>query len=173
MRHAVRIAAFALACSPLFALSACGSEEIGIAKSDTTYYKGALIFSQRCAGCHTLDVAGTQGSAVHAKDKEITDGPNFNQRVETHQNVLYALRNGGFSGKIMPQNLVTGAEADQVADFLAKYAGKDAKNPAAPAQAAAGADAEPTTNANPGDGGGSTDAPSATTLPSLAPDTTQ
>jgi hypothetical protein len=102
---------------------------------------------------------------VHAKDKEITDGPNFNQRVETHQNVLYALRNGGFSGKIMPQNLVTGAEADQVADFLAKYAGKDAKNPAAPTQADDGADAQPATESNPGEGGGSTNVPTTTPSP--------
>lgn len=131
MRHAVRIAAFALGCSSLLALSACGEREIGLAKSNPDY-KGALIFSQRCAGCHSLDVAGTEGSARLAKDKEQTDGPNFNQRREVQANVLYALRNGGFSGKIMPQNLVTGDEAVEVAAFLAKYAGADAKNPAAP-----------------------------------------
>lgn len=138
MRLAVRIAALALSSSSLLALSACGSESIGLAQNDP-YYKGAEIFAQRCAGCHTLDVSGTQGSATKAKDKEITDGPNFNQRVETEANVLYALRNGGFSGKIMPQNIVTGAEADEVARFLAKFAGKDAKNPAAPKRAPVGA----------------------------------
>ena len=131
MRHAVRIAALAVSCSSLLALSACGSESVGLAQSDP-YYKGAEIFAQRCAGCHTLDVSGTQGSSTSAKDKEITDGPNFNQRVETEANVLYALRNGGFSGKIMPQNIVTGAEAEEVARFLAKFAGRDAANPAAP-----------------------------------------
>ncbi len=147
MRHAVRIAAFAFVCSPLLALSACGSEEISVSKSDP-YYKGAEIFDQRCSGCHSLSVVGAHGSNIKASDKEITDGPNFNQRKETEANVLYALRNGGFSGKIMPQNLVTGAEAQAVARFLAKNAGKDAKNPAAPTRSAAPEDATtPTTPA--------------------------
>jgi hypothetical protein len=38
-------------------------------------------------------------------------------------NVLYAIRNGGFSGAIMPENIVVGRDADDVAAFLAKYAG--------------------------------------------------
>lgn len=131
MRHAARIAAFAFVCSPLLALSACGSQEISLSKSDP-YYEGAQIFDQRCSGCHSLDVVGAHGSNIKASDKEITDGPNFNQRHETEANVLYALRNGGFSGKIMPQNLVTGAEAEAVAKFLAANAGKEAKTPAGP-----------------------------------------
>lgn len=131
MRLAARIAAFAVGLSSVFALTACGSEEVGLSK-DNPNYQGAVIFSERCAGCHTLDIAGTQGSSTTAKDKEITDGPNFNQRKETVANVLYALENGGFSGKVMPQNLVTGEEARQVAEFLAKYAGKDANTPVSP-----------------------------------------
>lgn len=131
MRLAPRLTAFAIGCCSLFALSACGSQEIGIAKS-SPYYKGAELFDQRCAGCHSLDITGAHGSAVKASDKEPSDGPNFNQRKETRENVLYALRNGGFSGAVMPQNLATGEDAEAIADFLAKYAGKDAKVPAAP-----------------------------------------
>jgi cytochrome c5 len=135
MRHAARFAAFAVGCSSLFALSACGSQQIGIAKS-SPYYKGAELFDERCSGCHTLDVVGAHGSSVKASDKEPSDGPNFNQRKETRENVLYALRNGGFSGAVMPQNLATGDDAEALADFLAKYAGKDAKVSAAPASEA-------------------------------------
>lgn len=152
MRHAVRMTAALVGCSSLLALSACGSETIAIAESDP-YYKGAEIFAQRCSGCHTLSVAGAQGSNIKASDKETTDGPNFDQRVETEANVLYALRNGGFSGKIMPQNIVTGDEAQAVARFLAKYAGSEAKNPAAPKKSADPVDEEPTT---PVEGGAST-----------------
>jgi hypothetical protein len=39
-------------------------------------------------------------------------------------NVLYAIRNGGFSGAIMPENIVVGQDANDVAAFLSKYAGK-------------------------------------------------
>jgi hypothetical protein len=37
--------------------------------------------------------------------------------------VLYAIRNGGFSGAIMPENIVVGKDAQAVAEFLAKYSG--------------------------------------------------
>jgi mono/diheme cytochrome c family protein len=133
MRHPARIAALVTICSSLLALSACGSEPVAVAK-DSPYYAGAEIFAARCAGCHTLNVAGTQGSAIKASDKEITDGPNFNARGETESNIHYALRNGGFSGKIMPQNIVTGKDADEVAAFLAHYAGKDAPRAPAPSR---------------------------------------
>jgi len=36
------------------------------------------------------------------------------------------LHNGGFSGAIMPQNIVVGQEAQEVAQFLAKYSGLQA-----------------------------------------------
>ena len=87
---------------------------------------GAQLFQDRCSGCHTLDAAGTEGSAVKAGDKEHTDGPNFNDRREDVDGVLYAIRNGGFSGAVMPENIVTGQDAENVAAFLAKYAGRNA-----------------------------------------------
>ena len=93
---------------------------------------GALIFNDRCSGCHTLETAGTQGSAVNVRDRERTDGPNFNTRAETVDAVLYAIRNGGFSGAIMPENIVVGDEARKVAEYLAKYAGRDAEKPVSP-----------------------------------------
>jgi mono/diheme cytochrome c family protein len=109
-------------------LAACGSE--GISSSVTPqYHQGAVLFADRCGGCHTLDAAGTQGTSVNKKDRERVDGPNLNKRRETVPCTLYAIRNGGFSGAIMPQNIVTGAEAQQVAAFVAKYAGQDAKIP--------------------------------------------
>ena len=43
-----------------------------------------------------------------SRDRERTDGPNFNIRRECVEHVLYAIRNGGFSGAIMPQNIVVG-----------------------------------------------------------------
>ena len=37
--------------------------------------------------------------------------------------MLFAIRNGGFSGAIMPVNIVVGEEAEAVADFLSEYSG--------------------------------------------------
>ncbi len=104
-------------------LSACGSEGISVPK-DSADYRGAVLFSQRCAGCHTLSAAGTQGSA----NRNVrVQGPNLDQRKETPDDVLFAIRNGGFSGGIMPANVVTGREANQVAAFVSKYAGQETK----------------------------------------------
>jgi len=109
-------------------LAACGTEGISVPKSDPAY-RGAVLFSERCAGCHTLTAAGTQGSANRAVRVQ---GPNLNQRVETYRDVIFAIRNGGFSGAIMPQNIVTGHDATEVARFVSKYAGQNAQNPVEP-----------------------------------------
>ena len=116
-------------------LSACGSEQIDLDPGDQAnarIKKGAELFSDRCAGCHTLGEAGAQGSAVNVDDRERVDGPNFNTRPEDRESILYAIRNGGFSGAIMPENIVVGEDAEAVADFLAKYAGREAEKPATP-----------------------------------------
>jgi len=115
-------------------LSACGGsfgqEGIAVSKSDPNY-EGAELFATHCSGCHTLSAAGTQGSGNRG---ERTQGPNLNQRTETYDDVLFAIQNGGFSGAIMPQNIVVGEEAKAVAKFVAKYAGEDAESSPRPGQ---------------------------------------
>lgn len=92
------------------------------------YRAGAKLFVERCSGCHNLGIVGAEGGALEVRDRERPDGPNFNVRREDKASILYALRNGGFSGAIMPQDIVVGKEAEQVADFLAQYAGKSSKD---------------------------------------------
>jgi mono/diheme cytochrome c family protein len=113
-----------LACAVVF--GACGSQEIKVAK-DSGYYQGAVLFRDHCSGCHTLATVGATGSASTIGNRVRTNGPNFNIRKENPEQVLYAIRNGGFSGAIMPQNIVVGEEAQQVANFLAAYSGKQAQ----------------------------------------------
>ena len=98
----------------------CGTQGIQVPANDPTH-EGAEIFSERCSGCHTLTPAGTQGTANRSQRQQ---GPNLDQRTETMADVIYAIRNGGFSGAIMPQNIVVGADAQKVAAFVAKYAGQ-------------------------------------------------
>jgi mono/diheme cytochrome c family protein len=103
-------------------MAACGEEGIELAQDDPDY-AGAHIFQQHCSGCHTLSAAGTQGSAVRVNSREYKDGPNFDQRQETKDQVLYAIQNGGFSSGPMPQDIVVGEDAEKVAAFVAKYSG--------------------------------------------------
>ncbi len=105
-------------------ISACGTQKIKVPKSNPQLYHGAVLFSERCAGCHTLYAAATHGSAPNVRTAAAISGPNFNVRCERPiDRVLYAIANGGFSGAYMPQNIVVGQDAVDVAKFVSKYAG--------------------------------------------------
>jgi mono/diheme cytochrome c family protein len=120
-------------------LTACGQHGIQLSakRADSPNVKrGAQLFAQRCSGCHTLSAAGTEGSSTSKKYLERTDGPNFDQRREQVDQVLYAIRNGGFSGAIMPQNIVVGQDAQAVAEFVAAYSGTKVTRPKGPARPA-------------------------------------
>ena len=127
MRPVLVIAA---AVAATLALAACGSEGISLSEDDE-HYRGAELFAERCSGCHSLDAAGSVGSANRVLRNQ---GPNLNERIESSEDVLYAIRNGGFSGAIMPQNIVVGDDAEAVADFVAEYAGTDSDRPERPEQ---------------------------------------
>ena len=120
-----------------FMVSGCGTEKVSVPKSDpaigvtsadyNTDLAAAQLFNQRCGGCHTLSYAGTFGSGQNPRTYEAINGPNFNERCERPvERVLYAIENGGFSGAYMPQNIVVGKQAREVAMFVAKFAGRDA-----------------------------------------------
>ena len=114
------------ACAGAVALVAGCGGRIEVPKQDAALHHGAVLFNQRCSGCHTLAAADARGSkpAGQAKPGERTDGPNFNVRRESRADVLFAIRNGGFSGAIMPANVVVGRQADDVALFVSRYAGR-------------------------------------------------
>ena len=116
------VLAFTAAAAAALVLAACGTEGISVSQGDPAH-RGAVLFAERCSGCHTLTPAGTQGTANRAVRVQ---GPNLDQRAESLDDVLFAIRNGGFSGAIMPQNIVTGDDATRVAEFVSKYAGSEA-----------------------------------------------
>jgi mono/diheme cytochrome c family protein len=136
----VKRAAWGTLFATLFAFSAaivlaagCGSE--GVEVND----RGAQLFAERCAGCHTLKAAGTEGTISGQRPT----GPNLNKRKLSKDDALFAIRNGGFSGAIMPQNIVVGDDAEAVAEFLAKYAGSEAKGPPTPEGSGTGNESTP------------------------------
>ena len=116
-----RALAAALLAGALF--TGCQQEKLEVdADADK---QGAELFAERCSGCHTLSAASAQGSKPEGQVSggERTNGPNFNTRHVAKDDALFAIRNGGFSGAIMPANIVVGEEADRVAEFLDKYSG--------------------------------------------------
>jgi mono/diheme cytochrome c family protein len=124
------IAAACAAAACAVALGACGEQSIAVKEpTGTPVHNGAELFLTHCSGCHTLSAATARGSTPQGEvnDKERTDGPNLDYRREDVDSVLFAIRNGGFSGAIMPANVVVGEQAQQVADFVSKYAGSKAE----------------------------------------------
>jgi cytochrome c6 len=76
--------------------------------------EGKLIFTQSCGTCHVLKDAGTQGQV----------GPPLDTIKPNKSRVLAAIKNGGTGSGAMPANLVSGKEAEAVADYVSSVAGK-------------------------------------------------
>jgi mono/diheme cytochrome c family protein len=68
-------------------------------------------FASTCGACHTLAAAGTTG----------TVGPNLDDLKPDQATVQAAINSGPGA---MPANLLTGAQAQQVASFVATSAGR-------------------------------------------------
>ena len=105
-------------------LAGCQTQEIEV--DSPADEKGAELFSERCSGCHTLGSASSEGSKPEGQVSggERTNGPSFETRKVQKDDVLFAIRNGGFSGAVMPANIVVGEDAEAVAEFLEKYSGR-------------------------------------------------
>ena len=116
----------AIACAAAAGLLAACGGEIEVPEDEPVAHRGAVLFNERCSGCHSLDAANAYGSKPEGQLQggERTNGPDFNVRTESRADVLFAIRNGGLSGAIMPANIVVGEDAELVADFLAEYSGK-------------------------------------------------
>lgn len=94
------------------ALAGCGAGDDGGGGGST----GRELFAARCGSCHTLQAAGTTGRI----------GPSFDELKVTEPIVLRTVKDPPTP---MPPNLVTGADAEKVAAFLASESGKDAVTP--------------------------------------------
>ena len=120
----------ALCCAALAVLAVgCGEGKIEVPKQQAGEHRGAQLFNTHCSGCHSIDAANAYGSKPEGQIQpgERTNGPNFNVRHVKKADALFAIRNGGFSGAIMPANVVVGKDAQLVADFLDRYSGKKKK----------------------------------------------
>jgi sulfite dehydrogenase len=73
----------------------------------------AVLFRDTCGSCHTLQAAGTQG----------TIGPDLDTLQPSREQVLAAIANGGTGTGTMPAGLLTGADAETTADYVATSAG--------------------------------------------------
>jgi hypothetical protein len=76
---------------------------------------GRELFGQHCAICHTLAAANAVGKV----------GPNLDILQPPKSLVLTTIQNGlSIGAGTMPQGIVVGKQAQNVADFVSKVAGK-------------------------------------------------
>jgi mono/diheme cytochrome c family protein len=101
--------------------------QVGGMKLTSAEKTGRELFGQHCAFCHTLAAANAIGKV----------GPNLDTLQPAESLVLHTILNGCLqnppSGSsetclgngTMPANILQGQQADQVAKFVAKVAGKE------------------------------------------------
>jgi mono/diheme cytochrome c family protein len=79
------------------------------------FNKGKTLFRQTCWSCHTLKAIGSQG----------VTGPNLDTiGTVTNQRVLNAIRIGGTGDGRMPAGLLGGSNAQAVATYVSRVAGR-------------------------------------------------
>ena len=90
---------------------------------------GQSLFQTNCGGCHTLYAAGTDGNFAPNLDELLapTGTPADEEAIETIKGrVLNAIEHGVDSPTTpgrMPAGILSDAQADEVAEFVAQTAG--------------------------------------------------
>jgi mono/diheme cytochrome c family protein len=83
--------------------------------ASTTFDQGRELFREACWNCHTLKAAGAQG----------VTGPNLDESGPMPKaRVLEAIEMGGTGSGRMPPHIYTGAEAEEVAEYVSEVAGR-------------------------------------------------
>lgn len=117
---------------PVWAFNASGDPDKGSRSVPADLKTGKTLFATNCGTCHTLYAAGTDGNFGPNLDTLLAPsgpptGPTAEQTINaTKGRVLSAIENGVDSttpGR-MPAGIMTGQQADEVADFVAHVAGE-------------------------------------------------
>jgi hypothetical protein len=103
------------------------SNQIGGIKLNSVQRRGRELFGEHCAVCHTLAAANAEGKV----------GPNLDTLKPPQSLVLHTIENGCLPNPpsnspenclgqgVMPAQVVQGRDAQNVASFVAKVAGKE------------------------------------------------
>ncbi len=110
------IALFGLIVPAIVLTSDQASAGPGGTKLSAELKEGREAFAERCAQCHTLEDAGAVGRV----------GPDLDVLAPTEGLTIDAIEKGRARGQgLMPSQLVEGPEAEAVAAYVAKVAGRN------------------------------------------------
>jgi mono/diheme cytochrome c family protein len=107
---------------PAWAISREGGGDASPQSVPANLEGGKELFVTNCGSCHTLYKAGTDGIVGPNLDELLAPPSPSPPAAETIQpRVLSAVENG-VGGK-MPKGILTGPQAEEVAEFVARVAG--------------------------------------------------
>jgi mono/diheme cytochrome c family protein len=108
---------------PTWAITTEGTESAAPEEVPSSLQAGKDLFITNCGACHTLSKAGTDGVIGPDLD-ELLAPPSASppDPATIKPRVLSAVNNG--VGGRMPRGVVSGQQADEVANFVAQVAGQ-------------------------------------------------
>jgi mono/diheme cytochrome c family protein len=115
---------------PIWAFRSRADDNTGPREVPANLQAGKRLFNINCGTCHTLYAAGTDGNFAPNLDTLLspTGPPTDKSTIKaTKQRVLNAIENGVDSSTTsgrMPAGILSGEQADEVAEFVANEAGK-------------------------------------------------
>ena len=128
-------AAICIVVIPYFAFAKEGDEESATVEVAASDDEAKDLFANTCGYCHTLAAAG--GDGVVGPDLDDLLAPTGTNSAESfegnYSRVLNAIECGiPPGGGRMPKGILIGQEAEDVAAFVAAYAGQIGKGPTVP-----------------------------------------
>jgi len=124
--------AFLAVLIPLWAFSADGDSEGGRRGVTADLEEGKELFQTNCGTCHSLYAAGTDGNFGPDLDAQLAPtgppvGAAGEEAIAGTQERVYAAIIEGYQGTDkgrMPAGILTGQQAEEVAEFVAVVAGR-------------------------------------------------
>jgi mono/diheme cytochrome c family protein len=108
---------------PAWAISREGGEEASPESVPSNLDEGKELFVTNCGACHTLAKAGTDGVVgPNLDDLLAPPSPTPADPATIKPRVLAAINNG--VGGRMPAGILSGEQAETVADFVSQVAGR-------------------------------------------------
>jgi mono/diheme cytochrome c family protein len=107
---------------PAWAISREGGEEAAPQNVPANLQDGKELFVTNCGSCHTLYKAGTDGVVGPNLDELLAPPSPTPPDPETISPRVLAAIEQGVAGR-MPQGILTGSQAEEVANFVAQVAG--------------------------------------------------
>jgi mono/diheme cytochrome c family protein len=130
LRNTARPLVAALAAAlVILSIAACGGRD------ETDLSNGKAQFVQKCGSCHVLSRAGTQGQTGPSLDAAFRAALQGGMNRDTVEGVVHKQIGNVRRNSKMPADLVTGADARDVAAYVAYATGKSGEDSGALAQA--------------------------------------